>query len=128
MDSTLDFVRGFGWLAGILLNLLICWIAWSLRHKFVTHEDWSQYREFQAKERDRILNILAEQEAAMKALTQRIQSIPDLERLHGIELKLAGMAGEQSRSAEELRGMRNILERVESQTTLLMRDRMEGAK
>ena len=54
--------------------------------------------------------------------------MPDQDRLHSIDLKLVRIEGEQSRLAEELRGMRGILERVENQTTLLMRDRMEGKK
>lgn len=124
MDATLDFFRAFGWLAAIGVNLLICWIAWSLRHKFVTSEDCSQQCAGQAKARERMSELLTAHETAMHELTLNIRAMPDRERLHSIELKLARIEGEQARLAEALHGMRAILERVENQTTLLMRDRM----
>lgn len=124
MDAVLDFVRAFGWLAAILVNLVIVWVGWSLRHKFVTREDCAQQRAEQARARERMSELLATHEAAMRELTLKLQAMPDHERLHGIELKLARIEGEQGRLAEALHGMRAILERVENQTTLLMRDRM----
>lgn len=128
MDATLDFVRAFGWLAAIGVNLLICWIAWSLRHKFVTREDCARQRAEQARARERMSELLAAHEAAMRELTLKLKAMPDHERLHDIELKLARIEGEQARLAEALIGMRGILERVENQTTLLMRGHMRGDK
>ena len=36
MDAPMEYVRAFGWLGAIGVNLLFGWIAWSLRKKFVT--------------------------------------------------------------------------------------------
>lgn len=124
MDATLDFVRAFGWLAAIGVNLLICWIAWSLRHKFVTREDCKQECAGHARARERMFDLLTGHETAMRELALKLQAMPDHERLHSIELKLTRIEGEQGRLAEALHGMHGILKRVENQTTLLMRERM----
>lgn len=128
MEHFFEFIKHFGWLAAILVNLLIIWIAWSLRHKFVTREDCSRQCDGHARAREKMGEILSSHEAAMRELTLKLQVMPDHGRLHEIELKLARIEGEQGRLVEELRGMRNILERMENVTTLLMRDRMEEAK
>ena len=128
MDAPMEYVRAFGWLGAIGVNLLFGWIAWSLRKKFVTREDCTIHRQEDAKARERFSDLMAAHESSMRELTLRLEVMPDQDRLHSIDLKLVRIEGEQSRLAEELRGMRNILERVENQTALLMRDRMEGKK
>lgn len=128
MDATFEFIRAFGWLAAIMLNLLIFWVGWSLRHKFVTREDCAQQCAGHTKAREHISELLTLHEAGMRELTIRLQAMPDQERLHNIEIKLARIEGEQARLAEALQGMRDILERVENQTTLLMRGHMGGDK
>ena len=125
MDAPMEYVRAFGWLGAIGVNLLFGWIAWSLRKKFVTREDCTIHRQEDAKARERFSDLMAAHESSMRELTLRLEVMPDQDRLHSIDLKLVRIEGEQSRLAEELRGMRNILERVENQTALLMRDRME---
>ena len=128
MGAPMEYVRAFGWLGAIGVNLLFGWIAWSLRKKFVTREDCSQHRKEDAQTRERFSELMAAHENSMRELTLKLKAVPDQERLHGIDLKLVRIEGEQSRLAEELRGMRGILERVENQTTLMMRDRMEEKK
>ncbi len=125
MNASLEYVRAFGWLGTIGINLLIGWIAWSLRKKFVEREDCAVHREEDARARERFSSLLAKHEAAMRELGAKLENAPGPERLHQIDLRLSGIEGEQSRLAEALRGIRDILERVENQTTLLMRDRME---
>lgn len=128
MDAALDIIRAFGWLAAIGVNLLICWVSWSLGKKFVTREDCTQQCAGHAKARERMSDLLAVHETAMHELTIKLKAMPDHERLHSIELKLARIEGEQSRLGEALLGIRNIMERVENQTTLLMRGHMENDK
>lgn len=126
MDATLDFVRAFGWLAAILVNLVIVWAGWSLRHKFVTREDCAEHCAGHASARERMAKLLAQHDSSVQALNIKLQSIPDNARLHSIELQLAGIKGEQGRLAESLQGIRDIMQRVENQTTLLMRGHMGG--
>ena len=125
MDAPMEYVRAFGWLGAIGVNLLFGWIAWSLRKKFVTREDCVLHRKEDALARERFSELMAAHENSMRELTLKLKAVPDQDCLHSIDLKLVRIEGEQSRLAEELRGMRDILERVENQTTLLMRDRME---
>lgn len=69
--------------------------------------------------------LLTAHETAMHELAIKLKAMPGHERLHSIELKLARIEGEQSRLGESLHGIRSIMERVENQTTLLMRGHME---
>ena len=128
MEHFLDFIKSFGWLAAVLVNLLIVWVAWSLRHKFVTREDCAKECGRHATAREKMCDTLASHDKAMRELSLKLEILPDQGRLHEIELKLARIEGEQGRLVEELRGMRGLLERIENQSTLLIRDRMEGAQ
>lgn len=125
MSETLHFLQSFGWLGALGVNLLIGWAAWSLTKKFMTREDCSAQRAEIVQANERFARLLAAHEASMRELTLRLEAIPGQDRLHDIELRLVRIEGEQSRQSEEIRGLRDILERVENQTTLLMRDRME---
>lgn len=124
MDQAFDLIRHFGWLAAIIINMVVVWVGWSLRHKFVTREDCVQQCAGHAKARAKMSELLAQHDTSMRELNIRLQSIPDNARLHGIELKLATIQGEQGRLTESLKGIRDIMERVEGQTTLLMRGHM----
>lgn len=128
MDQAFDFFRHFGWLAAILVNLVVVWAGWSLRHKFVTREDCTQQCAGHAEARAKMSQLLAKHDSSVQALTLKLESIPDSARLHSIELQLANIRGEQGRLTESLRGIRDIMERVEGQTTLLMRGHMGGDK
>ena len=35
METLIDLAKAFGWLAAIIVNLLIAWIVWSLHKKFM---------------------------------------------------------------------------------------------
>ena len=128
MEHTLEIVKSFGWLIAILINLLIIWIAWSLRHKFVTREDCERFCAGHSKARERLNELLVSHAGEMKELKMRLSVMPDHGRLHELELKLARIEGDQGRIMAAMDGIRQILERVENQTTLLMRDRMGDDK
>lgn len=128
MDTALDLLRHFGWLAAIGINLVIMWAGWSLRHKFVTREDCTQQCAGHAAARAKMAELLAQHDTSVKELNIRLQSIPDNARLHSIELKLAAIEGEQGRLTESLKGIRDIMQRVETQTALLIRGHMGGDK
>lgn len=128
MDQAFDLFRHFGWLAAIVINMVVVWVGWSLRHKFVTREDCAQQCAGHAQARERMAKLLASHDTSVQALTLKLESIPDNTRLHGIELQLANIRGEQGRLTESLKGIRDIMERVEGQTTLLMRGHMGGDK
>ena len=126
MDSIFEFIKAFGWLAAVVVNLLIIWIAWSLRHKFVTREDCDRLCVGHAKAREKMSEILINHEGTMKEIKLKLDVMPDHGRMHELELKLARIEGDQGRLMVGMDGIRQILERVETQTMLLMRDKMEN--
>lgn len=128
MENMLEIVKSFGWLAAVLINLLIIWIAWSLRHKFVTREDCERTCSGHSKAREKLNEMLLSHSGEMKELKIKLSHMPDHDRLHELELKLARIEGDQGRIMAAMDGIRQILERVENQTTLLMRDRMGDDK
>lgn len=123
--NIIEILKSFGWLAAVMVNLLIVWIAWSLRHKFVTREDCNHLCVGHVQAREKMNELLVSHEGAMKEIQLKLDVIPDHRRLHELELKLARIEGDQSRLMTAMDGIRQILERVENQTMLLMRDKME---
>lgn len=121
-----EIVKSFGWLAAIVVNLLIIWIAWSLRHKFVTREDCDRLCIGHAQAREKLNDLLMSHAGEMKEIKLKLNVMPDHGRLHDLELKLARIEGDQGRLMTAIDGIRQILERVENQTNLLMRDKMEN--
>lgn len=123
--TALEMIRNFGWLAAILINLLIVWIAWSLRHKFVTREDCDKLCVGHARAREKMNDLLLSHAGEMREIKLKLGVMPNHDRMHQLELKLARIEGEQGKTLECIESLRQILVRVENQTTLLMREKME---
>ena len=113
-----EFIRAFGWALGLAANLLVLWIGWSLRKKFVTHEDFSAHHEAEVQHRASTSERLAKHDASLTRLDDRVSALPSKESMHNLALQLASIQG-------EMRGMRDIMERVENQSNLLLREHME---
>ena len=112
--------KAFGWLAAIFVNLLIAWIVWSLHKKFMNRDDCEANRKADKKERERFIQLLTTHEQAVRELNLRVDQMP-----HGLDVRLERMDGEQKRMAEEISGLRGIMERVERQVDLLFRGHMK---
>lgn len=121
-----EFIRAFGWALGLAANLLVLWIGWSLRKKFVTHEDFSAHVEADEQHKTATKDRLTAHDAALDTLANKVNAMPGKEAIHTLDLKLVNIQGEQSRTNEALRGLRDIMGRMENQTELLIRDRLEG--
>ena len=68
---------------------------------------------------------LAEHDLAVNALADKVNAMPGTDAIHALEVNLANIRGEQARTNEALHGLREIMRRVEDQTQLLYRDRLE---
>ena len=55
METLIDLSKAFGWLAAIIVNLLIAWIVWSLHKKFMNRDDCEANRKADKKERERFI-------------------------------------------------------------------------
>lgn len=119
------FVRAWGWLLALATNGLLFWVGWSLRKKFMTREDCAIWRTEISQAHERLARLLATHEASVRELTLRLETLPGMDALHSMEVRQAEIQGEQARLAEEVRGLREIMRRVECQTELLYRDRLE---
>ena len=120
METLIDLSKAFGWLAAIFVNLLIAWIVWSLHKKFMNRDDCEANRKADKKERERFIQRLTTHEQAVRELNLRVDQMP-----HGLDVRLERMDGEQKRMAEEISGLRGIMERVERQVDLLFRGHMK---
>ena len=125
MESLIKLADAFGWLAAIGVNLLIGWIAWSLHKKFMIRSDCEEHRQVDTEERERFAKLLADHEQAVRELSMRVDQMPPQGSVHDLEVRLERMDGEQKRLAEEISGLRGIMERVERQVDLLLRGHMK---
>lgn len=125
METLIDFSKAFGWLAAIIVNLLIAWIVWSLHKKFMNRDDCEANRKADKKERERFIQLLTAHEQAVRELNLRVDQMPPQGSVHDLEVRLERMDGEQKRLAEEISGLRGIMERVERQVDLLFRGHMK---
>lgn len=123
--TTFEFLRAFGWLLGFATNGLLLWVGWSLGKKFVTHETFSAHVAADDQQKNATRERLAEHDATLSAMADKVNAMPGKDAIHTLEVNLANIRGEQARTNEALHGMREIMRRIESQTELLYRDRLE---
>lgn len=120
-----EIVRSYGWLLALGLNGLIFWVGWTLSKKFVTHDSFAAHCRAEDQRAAGTQERLAEHDAALGALADKVNAMPGKDAIHVLEVNLANIRGEQARTNEALHGMREIMRRIESQTELLYRDRLE---
>ena len=120
-----ELVRTWGWLLALATNGLLLWIGWTLRKKFVTQEDFTAHLKAEESHKTAISDRLAEHDLAVNALADKVNAMPGTDAIHALEVNLANIRGEQARTNEALHGLREIMRRVEDQTQLLYRDRLE---
>ena len=120
-----ELVRTWGWLLALVTNGLVLWISWTLCKKFVTREDFTAHLAAEESHKTAISDRLAEHDLAVNALADKVNAMPGTDAIHALEVNLANIRGEQARTNEALHGLREIMRRVEDQTQLLYRDRLE---
>ncbi len=120
-----EFVRAWGWLFALVFNGLVLWVSWSLSRKFVTREDFAVHIKSDESHKTAVRDHLAEHDATLITLADKVNAMPGKDAIHVLDVKLANIQGEQARVNEALNGLREILRRIESQTELLYRDRLE---
>ena len=109
-------------------SMLVVWGWWSLKRLFVTSAD---FKKAQAETDARLEHIEAKQaqrDNDMAAIREKMDSLPSQKTVYDINLQLVEIQGEMSRTCEELRGLREIVVRVERQTDLLYRKGLESEK
>ena len=121
-----EFVRVWGWLIGLLMNGLLAWVGWTLCKKFVTRDDFTAHLAAEESHKTAVREHLAEHDIAVNALADKVNAMPGKDAIHVLDVKLVSIQGELTRTNEALRGLRDIMHRVENQSELLYRDRLEG--
>lgn len=121
-----EALRAWGWLLSIATSGFIAWVGWTLRKKFVTREDFAAHIEADDQHKTATKERLTAHDAALDVIASKVNEMPGKEAIHTLDLKLGNIQGEQGRTNEELRGLRDIMHRMENQTELLLRDRLEG--
>lgn len=120
-----ELIRTWGWLLALVANGLVLWVGWTLRKKFVSQEDFSAHVRADESHKSAVREHLAEHDAELNTLADKVNAMPGKDAIHVLEVNLANIRGEQARTNEALHGMREIMRRIESQTELLYRDRLE---
>lgn len=121
-----EIIRTWGWLMPLAFNGLLFWIGWTLRKRFVTQEDFSAHIKAEESHKAAVMTQLTAHDVAVTTLIDKVNAMPGVDAIHVLDVKLVNIQGEQSRTNEELRGLRDIMRRMENQTELLIRDRLEG--
>lgn len=116
-------------------SMLVVWGGWSLKRLFVTRQDFEADRAGAAAARkvieERLESVEAKQaqrDNDMAAIREKMDGLPNEKTVYDINLQLVEIQGEMSRTCEELRGLREIVVRVERQTDLLYRKGLESEK
>ena len=116
-------------------SMLVIWGWWSLKRLFVTRQDFEADRGGAAAARkvieERLESVEAKQaqrDNDMAAIREKMDGLPNEKTVYDINLQLVEIQGEMSRTCEELRGLREIVVRVERQTDLLYRKGLESEK
>lgn len=112
-----DLAR-WGWLIVLVVNALGLWAGWSMGKKFTTREDCASRHSIVDKASTATEHRQTEVEA-------RLDNLPPLKAVHGIQLSMAKLRGDFRTQRAEILGLRDILTRLENQVTLLVRGHME---
>lgn len=121
-----ELIRTWGWLLALVANGLVLWVGWTLRKKFVSQEDFSAHVRADESHKSAVREHLAEHDAELNTLADKVNAMPGKDAIHVLDVKLVSIQGELTRTNEALRGLREIMHRVENQSELLYRDRLEG--
>lgn len=112
----------------LLLGLLLAWVAWSFKRKFVTREDYEADR---AKLQERQASLARQHEAALagqSALETAIKNLPTAKDMHALALSLEEVRGDMKALSQEMKGQGNLLSRMEKIVDLLNEVHMENRK
>lgn len=119
-----DLAR-WGWLIVLVVNALGLWAGWSMGKKFTTRDDCTARHTKDGESFKSVDKALTAAEHRQTELEARLDNLPPLDAVHGIQLSLADLRGEFRTQGAEIRGLRDILNRLENQVTLLVRGHME---
>lgn len=115
------------WASLIVLGIqgLFAWCIWSLSKKFTTRDDCTSRHTKDGESFKSVDKALTAAEHRQTELEARLDNLPPLDAVHGIRLSMAELRGEFRTQGAEIRGLRDILTRLENQVTLLVRGHME---
>ena len=117
----MEILWRFGWLWSLVLSLLLSWFGWSLGKKFVTHKACETARQGDSKAREAREAVLEEQDRRVVEIATELRAFPPPGETHNLSLQLERLRGEQRTMSVEVKGLRDILERVENQVNMIVR-------
>ena len=71
-----EAIRVWGWLLPLAGNGLLVWIWWTLRKKFVTHEDFATHLAADEQHKTATKECLAAHDVALEALADKVNAMP----------------------------------------------------
>lgn len=117
----MEILWRFGWLWSLVLSLLLSWFGWSLGKKFVTHKACETARQGDSKAREALEAVLEEHDRRVVEIVTELRAFPPPGETHNLSLQLERLRGEQRTMSVEVKGLRDILERVENQVNMIVR-------
>lgn len=117
----MEILWRFGWLWSLVLSLLLSWFGWSLGKKFVTHKACETARQGDSKAREALEAVLEEHDRRVVEIVTELRAFPPPGETHNLSLQLERLRGEQRTMSVEVKGLRDILERVENHVNMIVR-------
>jgi hypothetical protein len=70
-----------GSLFGTVISILVGWIAWSAKKQFVTHDDFTAFRDEHSAEHGKIDAALANGDAEFRVIRTRLENLPSRQEI-----------------------------------------------
>lgn len=97
---------------GVLATLVTGYVLWHMSQRFVSKREFESAMTEVAEARERQDTTLAELGVTILKLDATINTMPNMEALHRLELGLGELRGLQKESAAQLKGQVAALERL----------------
>lgn len=107
----MDYIKEYGAFLLAIVQAVMGWFMWSLRKEFVTGKDCATCRSVCRKE-----------------VTEEMEKLPSVTSLADLATEMEGLRGDVKAQAAELRGLSEVLKRVEHPLSLLLEYHLSGTR
>lgn len=108
----MDYIKEYGAFILAIVQAVMGWFMWSLRKEFVTGKDCSACRS-----------------TCRKEVAEEMKKLPSTESLAALAKEMEGLRGDLKAQAADIRGLSEVLKRVEHPLDLLLEHQLaEGRR
>lgn len=115
--TLLDEINRWWPLLSIAATLACGWCLWQLSRRFVSRE-----------EHDAILEAQDTLESRVEKLERRMETVPDAETMHKIELSLMELRGDMKAVCGRMDGMETSITGLKNEISMLLEHHLENSR